>query len=243
MGLVVGPAPVTFGGCSLVAAMELVCLIHLAICIFFVAHVTSERSMLVAGVEVSPIVQCSIGAWFLAGIPVVIYGGVGAAFLVDHHLSAYLLYLVGTLTMAVAWASWFVAYGNSCTVPEGEEANWYNYYEDRPRQPGLWCGVSNAMVLFWLCAFAGAILWAIYLAWSMKSHAASRAEAEMLRHQEPWQIAQAMAEEALAEQARNDFDVRQKLAGLHGLGGSYGSPAAFGAHHHPTSFGPAAPAY
>mmetsp|Transcript_22446 Transcript_22446/g.57332 ORF Transcript_22446/g.57332 Transcript_22446/m.57332 type:complete len:228 (-) Transcript_22446:69-752(-) len=209
MGFVIAPAPTVLGTCSLTAALEIACFIHLCICVFFVASVESDKAVVLNGVEVSPLMQCSTAAWFLIGIPVVIYAGVGACFRVESHLTTYLQYLVATLAVVVSWMVIFTKYGNSCeTVPPGASQKRSSMVSEAP---AFVCGVSNGMVMFWLAALVGAVISAIYLAWSMKVYIRSRTETELLRYQEPWQLAQSLADDAAAEQARAAKQLHSKL--------------------------------
>lgn len=191
MGFTTGPAPNVIGNISLTAVLQIVCFVHLSMCIFILASVSSDKTIVVAGLEVSPMQQCATAAWFLIGIPVVIYAAVGAAFRVEHHLSAYMLYIFGTLLVVVFWAATFAAHGDACTtldITDGLE---------HPSKPATFvCGVSNGMVLFWMVALASGIMWAMYLAWSMKVFIANRNELELLRLQEPWQISHTMEKDA-----------------------------------------------
>mmetsp|Transcript_21858 Transcript_21858/g.75149 ORF Transcript_21858/g.75149 Transcript_21858/m.75149 type:complete len:246 (+) Transcript_21858:61-798(+) len=227
MGFVIAPAPTVLGTCSLTAALEIACFVHLCICVFFVASVQSDKAVVLngtsgskmrvpkrslcslRGVEVSPLMQCSTAAWFLIGIPVVIYAGVGACFRVESHLTTYLQYLVATLAVVVSWIVIFTKYGNSCvTVPPGAVQKRSSVISEAP---AFVCSVSNGMVMFWLTALMGAVISAIYLAWSMKVYIRSRTETELLRYQEPWQLAQSLADDAAAEQARAAKQLHSKL--------------------------------
>lgn len=221
MGFVLAPAPNVFGTCSLTAALEMVCLVQLCVCIFFVASVSSSGSTVLAGVEISPLMQCMTAAWFLLGIPVVIHAGVGAAFRVESHLSVYLAYLLGTLAVVVLWTVIFLQYGNACpeepTMGIGPLA---------VRTSAIVCTVSKGMLLFWMIALGCGVMTAIYLAWSMKVYIRTRTETELLRYQEPWQMVQSLADDAAAEQA-------SAAARLSGAYAAMGPPDGKVAYAHP----------
>jgi len=224
MGFVMAPAPAVFGTCSLTAALEMVCLVHLCVCLFFVASVSSSESTVLAGVEISPMMQCMTAAWFLIGIPVVIHAGVGAAFRVESHLSVYLAYLVCSLIVVVLWTVIFLQDGNACpeepTMGIGPLA---------VRTSAIVCTVSNGMVLFWMIALACGVIAAIYLAWSMKVYIRTRTETELLRYQEPWQMAQTLADDAAAEQAC----AAAQLNGAYAAMGQLGGKVAYAQPQHP----------
>lgn len=218
MGFVLAPAPSVFGTCSLTAALEMVCLVHLCICLFFVASVSSSESTVLAGVQISPMMQCMTATWFLLGIPVIIHAGVGAAFRVESHLTVYLAYLVGTLLVVILWTGIFLQYGNACpeqdTVGIGPLA---------VRTSAIVCTVSKGMLLFWMIALGLGVMTGIYLAWSMKVYIKNRTETELLRYQEPWQLVQSLADDAAAEQAR----AVAHLSGAYAAMGPPGSKVAY----------------
>mmetsp|Transcript_148148 Transcript_148148/g.369360 ORF Transcript_148148/g.369360 Transcript_148148/m.369360 type:complete len:231 (-) Transcript_148148:136-828(-) len=228
MGFVMKPAPSVFGTCSLTAAFEMVCLVHLCVCLFFVASVSSSSSTVLAGVEISPEMQCITAAWFLIGLPVVIYAGVGALFRVESHLSVYLAYQLGTLLVVVLWTVIFLKYGNACTEEETMDIGPLAL-----RTSAIVCTVSNGMVLFWMVALGAGVVAAIYLAWSMKVYIRNRTETELLRYQEPWQMVQSLADDAAAEQAR----AAEQLSGAYAAMGPYGGKMAYAqpVHHASTA--------
>mmetsp|Transcript_64875 Transcript_64875/g.140769 ORF Transcript_64875/g.140769 Transcript_64875/m.140769 type:complete len:212 (+) Transcript_64875:195-830(+) len=192
------PAPMV-GSMSLTAALQLQCFVHLLINIFMLSSVHSDRSLHVSGVDISPIWQSVLGAWFLLGVPMVIYAGIGAAFRVESHLTKYILYLLGTLGVVVGWGVVFIKYGNSCITIQSDTPSNYGITQSTP---SLVCGVASVMVIFWVVAAACTLLGATYIAWSMKAYIRSRTETELLRYQEPWQVAQVLAQDLAQEKAR-----------------------------------------
>lgn len=209
MKFVVAPAPAVLGSFSLSAMLQLACCVHLIVCVYFVASVHSNRSVNISGVEVSPMMQCITGAWFLLGVPVVIHGAIGTVFRVEGLLSTYLLYLLATLAVVVSWIVIFLTYGNSCETVQPGEAKFRS--GTAKEAPSLVCGVANGMVVFWLLALVGAVVSAIYLTWSMKAYIRDRSETEFLRAQEPWQMAAQLADEAAQEQAMQAKQLHAKL--------------------------------
>mmetsp|Transcript_97956 Transcript_97956/g.297382 ORF Transcript_97956/g.297382 Transcript_97956/m.297382 type:complete len:223 (+) Transcript_97956:81-749(+) len=216
MGLLT-PAPSVLGACSLTAAVELVCAVHLAICVGIISSVSSEHSVVSAGVEISPVFQCITAAWCLLGIPLIIHGGVGAVYYVEAHLFYYLLYLAGTLAWAVAWVAVFVRFGNTCSTLQPTNG--------AKSEASFVCGVSNGLVIFWMLALIGAVVGSMYLVWSMKEYAKRRTETELIRYQEPWQMVQSLADEAAAEEAKvmaASIGQAQGYGHAPGYGGAYG---------------------
>jgi len=193
MGLL-SPAPTVLGACSLTAAVETVCAVHLCVCITIMASVDSAQAVVMAGVEVSPAFQCLTAAWCLLGVPIIIHGGIGAVYCVEGHLATYLMYLFGTFAWAVACTALFLRYGNTCS-------SLHPTTNDGRSTASMVCGVSNGMVIFWMLALLGLIIAGAYLVWSMKEYCKTRLEMELIRYQEPWQVVQALADDVAAEQA------------------------------------------
>jgi len=193
MGLL-SPAPTVLGACSLTAAVETVCAVHLCACIFILAQVDSANSVVMAGVEVSPAFQSITAAWCLLGVPMIIHGGIGAIYCVEGHLATYMLYLAGTMVWAIAWIVLFLRYGNTCSTLHPTT-------NDGRSTASFVCGISNGMVIFWMLALLGVIATGVYLVWSMKEYCKTRLEMELIRYQEPWQVVQALADDVAAEQA------------------------------------------
>jgi len=190
------PAPGVLGGFSLLAAVELVCLINLIVCIVIVSMASAIVPVDFAGVRISGYMQCMNAAWFLVGIPFIIVGGVGAVFRVESQLRAYLYYLVGTLLVVIVWLGIFVRYGNACMTVQPSSGQY-------KKQALMVCQASNGMVIFWMLVLVGVVAGAIYLVWSMIQYVQSRLKTELLRYQEPWQAVSSLADDA-AENAAYD---------------------------------------
>lgn len=211
------PAPGTLGGCSLLTAVELICLANLITCIVIVSMASSTTSIDYAGVRISGYLQCMNAAWFLLGVPLVIIGGVGAVFRVETQIKAYLVYLVGTMFVVIAWLGIFITYGNACNTIQPTSGQY-------KKQALMVCQASNGMVIFWMLVLVGVVAGAIYLVWSMLEYVRSRVQTELLRYQEPWQAAAALADDA----AENVAKERQFSAlNMHRYGGVSNAPEGY----------------
>lgn len=186
------PAPAVLGGCSLLTAVELICLVHLILCIVVIGTASSVSSVDYAGVRVSGFMQCLNGAWFLLGIPFIIVGGVGSVFRVAHQIEAYLAYLVGTFCVTVAWLGIFIRYGNACNTIQPTSGQY-------KKQALMICQASNGMAIFWMLVLLGVVAGAVYLVWSMLQYVNTRVATELLRYQEPWESASALADDTAME--------------------------------------------
>lgn len=201
---VVTPAPNVLGICSLTAAVDMVCFVNLIISIYVIAVVDSAKSVIWAGVEISPEMQCLTAAWYLIGIPVAVYGGVGAVYRVEANLQLYYYYLVGCLAVTVLWIFILLKYSNGCGTVQPQS----------PMQTASFaCNVNNAMTIFWMCIMCLAILFALYLVWSKIDYCRKRLEMDLVRYQEPWQMVAALADDVAAEEARELAMSNPKVTG------------------------------
>lgn len=185
---VLHPAPSVLGACSLTAVVELVCLAHLVLCIYFFANVDSVHSISIVGTQVSPLMQSIVGAFALVGVPIVIFAFVGVIYRIERHLGVYMNYLCASLVFTVFWLICFMVYGNRCTDGSDSESTYA-------------CGVENAVVIFWVIMLLLAWLLAIYLVWSTKDWLEKRLETELLRYTDQWQITAELADDCAAEMA------------------------------------------
>jgi len=189
------PAPGVLGGCSLLTAVQLICLTHLLTCIIIVSLASSVTSVDYAGVRISGFMQCINAAWFLAGIPAIIIGGVGAVFRVEAQLKLYLAYLVGTLFVVIGWLAVFVRYGNACNTIQPTSGQY-------KKQALMVCQASNGMAIFWMLVLVGIVAGAIYLVWSMLEYVKKRLYTELIRYQEPWEAVVSLADDAAENEAK-----------------------------------------
>jgi hypothetical protein len=210
MGIPISAAPHVLGVFSLTAAVEFICCLHLVTCVIILSLTSSSEAVAYGGVEVSPEFQCANAAWFLAGIPVIVMGGVGACYRVESHLTAYMAYLTGTLGVVIMWLIFFVNFGNTCETLQPRVQHSSSPGEWMVTQASFVCGVTNGLQIFGMAALVGVFVAAIYLVWSMKVYIKNRHETELLRYQEPWQTVQAFAEDMAQEQAMAQEAAKQR---------------------------------
>lgn len=190
---VITPAPGVLGAVSLTAAVQLVCLANLILCIYVISVVDSSKPTDFASVAVSPTAQCWNAAWFLLGIPMVIYGGVGAMYRVEFHMRVYEVYLVGTFFIGVAWTYVLLRYSSGCSTIMAPHTF---------GQAQFACTINNGITIFLLFIFDFLVLFAIYLVWSMKEFIQKRFETELIRYQEPWEMVASLADDVAQEEAK-----------------------------------------
>lgn len=227
---VLAPAPSVLGSVSLMALVEGICCLHLCICAYFLSQVSSVEPAVMGGVEVGPSAQCIVGAWFLLGVPVTIYGAVGALFKVGSHLAVYLAYLSGSMILICAAATSFIMYGSTCAPPAEDDAA-----AMESLQGSFTCGASFAIVLLWLLVLLLGTATAIYLVWSLKDYIQRRLETELVRYMEPWDVLRRLADEVAEEEAAQPL--------THPVGWPIEAPADWKPMPMPMMGGPAAPSY
>jgi len=195
---IITPAPSVLGGCSLLSAVELICLAHLITCIIVITTASSTTSVDYAGVRISGYMQCINAAWFLLGIPIIIVGGVGAVFRVESQLRMYLAYLCVTFLVVLFWLGIFIFYGNACNTLQPTSGQY-------KKQALMVCQAGNGMVIFWMLVLVGLVAGAIYLVWSMTQYVKTRLMNELLRYQEPWGSVASLADDYAAIEAKERY--------------------------------------
>jgi len=201
---VVTPAPNVLGMCSLTAAVEMVCLVNLCVSIVAISSVDSAHAMTVSGVDISPEMQCITAAWFLIGIPLSVYAGVGALYRVESHLNVYAIYLIGTIIVLLFWVCVLLKYSSGCNT----------FQPTSPLQPATFaCGAAHALTIFWLLVGVLFVIFALYLIWSKRDWIQKRFETDLIRYQEPWQMVASLADDVAAEEARELTMANPKISG------------------------------
>eukprot|EP00442_Polarella_glacialis_P029987 CAMPEP_0115118522 /NCGR_PEP_ID=MMETSP0227-20121206/44542_1 /TAXON_ID=89957 /ORGANISM="Polarella glacialis, Strain CCMP 1383" /LENGTH=210 /DNA_ID=CAMNT_0002519809 /DNA_START=64 /DNA_END=696 /DNA_ORIENTATION=- len=197
------PAPAVIGPISLVAAVGLFCLTHLAIILTVIGRVSSKDSMEVAGVDISPQMQCSMGAFCLLGVPIIIHGCLGAIYRVPSHLHAYTNYLFASLLVAAVWFGIFASIEQGCKTVKSLNG---------AEMETMVCGLPNTVTFMTLFIFMIIICIAIYMVWSMQEQIKKRLETDLFKYQEPYLLQQELADEAAAQAATAAQDAHHNKA-------------------------------
>lgn len=185
------PVPLVLGTCSLTAAVEMAGLVHLLISVLFVCNADSANAISLAGVMISPLMQCLTAAWFLLGIPVIIIGAVGAIYRVSSSLSLYFGYLVATIIVTLLWMVIFIKYGDTCDT-----------ISTSTNKSSFVCDFSNGMAVFGILMLTLCVALQAYMVSCTKDYVAHRLEAELLRYEEPWVMVSQLADDVAAAEAR-----------------------------------------
>lgn len=203
---VISPSPTVFGICSVAAAVQLLCLVHLVTSIVVLTQVSSVNVATWGGLLVSPVFQCIVGAWFLLGIPIIIHAGVGVVYRLESHMVVYMWYLAGTTAWAGVWLILFIYFGNSCRTEHSGGVSAATFI----------CGVSNGAITLEMIMLLVALGFAIHLVGSMKDFIKVRQETELIRYHEPWKAIQALADDQALMQATAMKDAMARSRGQAG---------------------------
>ncbi|CAE7678570.1 rab1D, partial [Symbiodinium sp. CCMP2456] len=190
-------------------------LAHFGFCVYVLATVQSDKSMLIGHVEVSNTLQCAFGAFCLIGLPVTIHAGVGTVFRAPGHLYSYIWYQFLTLLSVGGFLLSLAVSQRSCFTREA-------------RGEGLAtmvCGLPNITSMVFLAIFSLSMSVAMYLVWSLGEVYKGRLATDLFRYQEPLQLKAQLGEEAAAQAAQN---AQAAAAAAHRMGvpGALWSPGA-----------------
>lgn len=95
----------------------LVCLIHLIICIIFIACLTPGNApVTVGGVSIYPVMQAAFATFNCLQIIIIVAAGVGNLYLIQGHMGIYLYTLYVSLASDIVWIAVFCVFGTSCTT-------------------------------------------------------------------------------------------------------------------------------
>jgi len=197
------PSSVMLGVYSLVFVVEMVCFVHLCVCAAVVSMADSVRAIQFASLQISPFSQCTVAAWCLLGVPVIISAGVGSVYREEVLLLPYLFYLFGTFLACSIWTFIFVMYGNACVTNPGTSAVQSATYV---------CGLVNGMTIFWMIIALGSLLSTIYLVWCLLDYIRIRRSTELISYSEPFAKLAALASEASAQQKDHIDSVNPNIA-------------------------------
>lgn len=209
------PAPAVLGPLPLPALVGFLVLAHFGFCVYVLATVQSDKSMLIGHVEVSNTLQCAFGAFCLIGLPVTIHAGVGTVFRAPGHLYSYIWYQFLTLLSVGGFLLSLAVSQRSCFTREA-------------RGEGLAtmvCGLPNITSMVFLAIFSLSMSVAMYFVWSLGEIYKGRLATDLFRYQEPLQLKAQLGEEAAAQAAQN---AQAAAAAAHRMGvpGALWSPGA-----------------
>eukprot|EP00439_Symbiodinium_sp_Y106_P086976 s532_g37.t1 len=189
------PAPAVLGPLPLPALVGFLVLAHFGFCVYVLATVQSDKSMLIGHVEVSNMLQCAFGAFCLIGLPVTIHAGVGTVFRAPGHLYSYIWYQFLTLLSVGGFLLSLAVSQRSCFTREAREGD---------NLATMVCGLPNITSMVFLAIFALSMSVAMYFVWSLGEIYKGRLATDLFRYQdgEPLQLKAQLGEEAAAQAAR-----------------------------------------
>lgn len=178
----------SFLGLSIPVVFGCLLLVHLLVNIMVTCTSNSVTSRIVLGLDISPVMICANAAWCLAGITLIIIGGVGVLFNTPKMVKMYYSYCIATLVLVLAWVMVFVSRGQACDGTEGVEI-----------RAAYACMIADICVFCTMILIVGSLIGALFIVWSMLTLVEHRCHAKMMQYPEPWETAVQMADE-LAEQ-------------------------------------------
>lgn len=187
---VIRPAPDVLGACSLTVMVEMICFVHLVICIVILANVSSVQTSVFGHMTFTPLLQCIIGAWCLFGIPLIVIAAFGTLYRLEDFLHCYIVYLSLTLVFAVAVLVSFISAHSVCLRVTGHP------------EVLMTCNIIDGFILFGMIIALGCLAFATYFVWSCRCYLLKRTETELLRYADTWQTAAALACDIQAEHFR-----------------------------------------
>jgi len=173
-------APLCCGAFSLTVGVELICLMNLLLAVFIIATVSSVEPISLGNIDVSPLVQCLVGTWAAAGIPLVVGAGVGVIYRIEEFLGAYFWYLVATLaTESMIFLKFLVA-GSVCSTfaPRDLERLGSTFV----------CGLTDTFALFWGLIVIGLSGYFMYIIGAAQSDIKKGYWPELMKYRDAWSI-------------------------------------------------------
>merc|ERR1719482_1520327 len=122
-----------------------------------------------------------------------IYGGIGAMYRVEFHMTVYEIYLMGTFCLGVAWTYVLLRYADGCSTKQAQHVFGTAQFA---------CTINNGFSILGLFTTTCLVMLGVYLVWSMKDFIQKRAETELIRYQEPWEMVASLADDVAQEQAQ-----------------------------------------
>lgn len=178
--------------------------VHLCVCIYFVATASSVETYELMGVKISPLLQCLNAGWFLLGIPATVLAFVGTLMRLETQLAAYFWYLCGTGCVGVAWFIIFICFGGTCVTTGPQVLGQY-------RGPTFHCYTSDILMIIIVGVLELILLVVTFQVWVLKETFSKKWDADIMRCLQPYEVSAALAEEHALEAQR----VRQQVASFH----------------------------
>lgn len=186
--LFLGAFPLTLG-------VNIIALANLVTSLVIIANISSIEPFYFANFEVAPFTQLLVGTWAAIGIPISIFGGVGAVYRIEYHLNVYMYYLVVSVVIEVLLFFRVAFAGDMCGVHR-------QYQTDGVMGNSLVCALSMFSFLILLLLGIAVTAYFVFVVNTAKKYIHTRGETDLLRYQEPWQRAAAMASSAMEAEAR-----------------------------------------
>lgn len=151
-------------GSSLLVGMEMICLLTLIVCCALVANCSSELTMSIAEVMISPHMQVTAASWAIVGIPITLAAGVGALYRIEWNLRLFFWYYLVSWVLACCLPAWLIISGQSCL--------------SKP----MTCRASNAVLGFWFTFLLLVFAWLVFMVWSAAEECNAASFPELVKY-------------------------------------------------------------
>lgn len=135
-----------------------VCVLHVFWNVLILQQINSVEPIVLVGIVIRPVTQTLVGAWALAGMPVVVLGGMGSMYKVIGAVRLYFYYLVGTFVVDSAMTLHILYEADVCTTVVPKSI--------RRLGTQLICGFSDTLVFVGLVVAGMVMLYCCYVVWS-----------------------------------------------------------------------------
>eukprot|EP00927_Polykrikos_kofoidii_P011089 TRINITY_DN14670_c0_g1_i2.p1 TRINITY_DN14670_c0_g1~~TRINITY_DN14670_c0_g1_i2.p1 ORF type:complete len:278 (+),score=29.44 TRINITY_DN14670_c0_g1_i2:67-900(+) len=162
-------------GCvSLLAGVQMICSLTILIAVCMISVCSSEQTLLLSGLSVSPRLQVALASWAFVGIPAAINAGVGMLFHIESALKLFYLYHVVSVLIGFFVPMSFWASGSLCNV----------FMDLSIRQMGtsFMCSFADTCFVFWLLLMCTVHAYFAYILWSAAFDVALHPYAELERY-------------------------------------------------------------
>mmetsp|Transcript_88343 Transcript_88343/g.248849 ORF Transcript_88343/g.248849 Transcript_88343/m.248849 type:complete len:269 (+) Transcript_88343:47-853(+) len=152
------PSRTCCGCLSVQSGVEVICLLTILVSIWLIAICSSQESIRLQGVVVSPTLQVLAASWGFVGIALSINAGVGAFFRIEAPLKAFFWYQVASCMLGMVIPCWFLISGSLCETVVDSNV--------RRLGSGFVCGFADTFFFVWLVIVGGIHAYLVYIVWS-----------------------------------------------------------------------------
>lgn len=181
------PSVMILGAVSIQTATGIAALVQIVVCVFFIASVDSNHPVSWGGARISPLAQTMNAAFYLLGLPVIIYGMIGVLYQVTHMVKTYWYYTLAHLLLIFSYFFIIIWFG------EVDDSGTSQFIAGLARSLAILIGALLLLIV------AGVS----YLVWSMWKLLVTFDEEVLRNMQAPFSAVVKMADELAEEEAKS----------------------------------------